>query len=267
MVVENAEYVKIIDKDKNKMELGMGYKLIECINDFAYFQEWASDKLILSIDSETEGLNPREAYIRLLVISDSIDTWIFDTKEIIDISPIFPTLHHKTLVGHNLLFDMGFLWYEGLYPTMPLKDTMLMSQLVYAGLRDEKNKPLSHSLEACAQRELKITLDKTFQKSDWSGDLTQEQLQYAAQDAAILLPLYASLQRKIEFFKLQQVEEIEHRCLPAMVWMSCMGVPINYSKWENIANEEQCIADHLEADLDQVANEDIELEEGETMYE
>ena len=50
-----------------------------------------------------------------------------------------------------------------------------------------------HSLAAVAHRWLGQVLDKTLQVSDWSGPLTDEQLAYAARDAAILLPLHDAL--------------------------------------------------------------------------
>ncbi len=88
-------------------------------------------------------------------------------------------------MGHNLKFDLRFLMAAGLpIPAADrLFDTMLASQLLHAGTT------ASHSLATVAERELGRTLDKAPQASDWSGELTAQQLTYAALDAAILLPL------------------------------------------------------------------------------
>lgn len=234
--------------------------LIQPNTDLWRFKEWASHQSILALDTETTGLDPRKDKIRLLTISNGQDTWIVDSRDI-PVTCVFEDLYNKTLVGHNLLFDYSFLWQLGFYPTMLLFDTMLASQLVYAGLRDEKNKPLSHSLEACAKRELGFGLSKDLQKSDWDGQLTKEHYNYAAQDAQILISLHRSLQHKINFFKLQQVAEVEMRCLPAIIWMSNAGVPIDFNKWCYIADGELFNA----VDLEQTMNNEIRdiLEEGE----
>src|SRR5215207_3793202 len=52
-------------------------------------------------------------------------------------------------------------------------------------------------------------------------------IEYAAKDVHVLLPLYEVLKAKIGEADLTYVAEIEHRTLPAVVWMSSAGVPID----------------------------------------
>src|SRR5438034_1263430 len=75
----------------------------------------------------------------------------------------------------------------------PLWDTMLASQLLNAGLHSRR-----HRLEDIAKYFLHEELSKEEQSSDWSGELTPEQLQYAATDAAVLLPLRDVLLAELE---------------------------------------------------------------------
>ena len=49
------------------------------------------------------------------------------------------------------------------------------------------------SLAASARLYLNTELDKTYQISDWSGLLTEEQIRYAAMDAYITFHLYQAL--------------------------------------------------------------------------
>jgi DNA polymerase-1 len=88
------------------------------------------------------------------------------------------------------------LAFIGLEASKPFFDTYLAYRVLTAGLKRHL------SLESVTENLLKVKLDKTPQVSDWSRNLTLAQLQYAATDAAILLPLAAALQQKLKASKL-----------------------------------------------------------------
>src|SRR5215218_11483175 len=92
-------------------------------------------------------------------------------------------------------------------------------------------KKMSHSLKEVVRRELSEELEKEQQKAEWSGELTDEMLLYAAKDAEVLLPLRQKLAAKVEDADLKRVMEIEYRALPAIVWMANAGVPFNAEGW------------------------------------
>ena len=100
-----------------------------------------------------------------------------------------------------------------------------------------------------------LELDKTHQSSDWSGTLTPEMIEYAAKDVEVLLPLYEVLKAKIGEANLTHVAEIEHRALPAMVWMSSVGVPIDAGDWREHARKAEARAARLKGELDSLAPE------------
>lgn len=202
---------------------------------------------VLALDTETTGLDPRTNTIRLCTISDGVNTWVLDTQ-ILTLIPLFPILQQKTLILHNAIFDLQFLAGLGFWPGKVF-DTMLLSQIVYAGLREDNNKPVSHSLQAVAKRELGIELEKELQTSNWSGKLSQAQIDYAARDAHILIPIYKSLIAKADHFKLNTVVDIEHRALPGLLWMSVKGIPFNAEKWIEVAEKEFQRAEKLEEEL------------------
>jgi DNA polymerase-1 len=99
-------------------------------------------------------------------------------------------------------------------------------------LSPKKQTAKPHSLQSLARRELGSELDKEHQKADWGGELSSSMLEYAAKDAQILLPLAKILGAKIEDSCLERVSEIEHRALPAMVWMANAGVPFDEEGWK-----------------------------------
>jgi DNA polymerase I len=80
-------------------------------------------------------------------------------------------------------------------------------------------------------------------------------IEYAARDVEVLLPLYEVLKAKIEEAGLTYVAEIEHRALPAVVWMSSAGVPIDADGWREHARKTEAAAARLKDELNAVAPE------------
>src|SRR3954468_24327726 len=134
---------------------------------------------LVGLDTETTALDPRAGRVRLLSLAcDTIDggtcAYLVDCFAA-DPAPLWEALAGRPVVGHNLAFDLQFLARLGFEPGA-VRDTLLMSQVLYAGDRSIK----SHKLADCCRRELGEAVDKAEQTSDWSGPLTAGQLRYAA---------------------------------------------------------------------------------------
>src|SRR5262249_15536378 len=147
-------------------------------------------------------------------------------------APLWGVLSEKTVVGHNLAFDLAMLRGIGFEPGA-VADTMLLSQLLY-GPRKGKG---FHTLATAGKRELGRDVDKSAQQPDWTGTLTDEQLRYAALDAAVLLPLHRALGEKVRESGQEQAASVEARCLPAIAWLSASGVPFDLGAWSRLAKE------------------------------
>jgi DNA polymerase-1 len=213
------------------------------------------DVALVALDLETTGLDPRKDFIRLLSLATKAATYIVDCQSV-DPAGLFPSLTERTVVAHNALFDLGFLSTLGFEP-VKVADTMILSQLLHAGARVEplKRGQTSHSLDSVVKRELGLELDKTQQSSDWGGTLTPEMIEYAARDVEVLLPLHKVLKTQIEEAGLTYVAEIEHRTLPAVVWMSSVGVPIDADGWREHARKTEADAAQLRDELNALASE------------
>jgi DNA polymerase-1 len=112
---------------------------------------------------------------------------------------------------------------------------MLASQLLGAGTPDGR---LDHSsLAAVVQRTLGIELDKTLQKADWTGELSAEQLAYAARDAGVLLPVAAHLEAEISAAGLERVASLEMGALPAVAWLEQSGAPFDAEGWRVLSDQ------------------------------
>jgi ribonuclease D len=89
-------------------------------------------------------------------------------------------------VMHNGLFELCWLGHKYGIKAWRCADTMLLSQLLWAGIEAYR-----HSLKAVGER-LGISIDKEQQRSDWGWPLSNEQINYAANDVRVLFPFGAS---------------------------------------------------------------------------
>jgi DNA polymerase I-like protein with 3'-5' exonuclease and polymerase domains len=202
---------------------------------------------LVGLDLETTGLDPRTDRVRLLSLAlNTIDSGTFAYLVdgfAVDPSPLWETLAEKELVFHNAAFDLAFLARIGFTPAGKVRDTMLLAQLLTAGSNERV------TLAACCQRWLNRSLDKSEQKSDWSGELTDDQLAYAAADVELLAPLLKALAAKVKEAGLVEVAKIEQRCLPAVVWMGRNGVTLDRDAWLSLARAADEEAERVRGEL------------------
>ena len=102
---------------------------------------------------------------------------------------------------------------------------MLASRLLTNGMSQVK-----HGLAHVAKRILGVEVDKEQQRSDWSGDLSQEQLDYAAKDVELLCEMDHPIHQQIAQEGLGRAYALECRALPALTAMANTGLPWDRSK-------------------------------------
>jgi DNA polymerase I len=215
----------------------------------------------VGLDVETTGLDPRVDRLRLVQVAIPERTYVIDAFAV-DVQPLRPLLESgPVLILQNGKFDLGFLCQAGL--PIPhgdrLFDVMLGSQLLNAGLASPKG---THSLAGIVGRYLGLTLNKTEQTSDWTGPLRKEQVEYAARDASVLLPLYQALTAALAAARLSRVATIEMRALPAIVWLCMSGAPISVSDWLELARAIASEKEQLAAQLTAVAGRALNWNSG-----
>ena len=170
------------------------YRLISTAEDVPAVAETLRNAEAIGVDIETTALSPRDGTVRLLQLATPEETFVVDVFEVSDLSPLKGVLENgpvKTL--HNSKFDFQFLQALHGISLSPVFDTMLAAQVLSGG-----NYAASYSLDAVAERYLDEELDKSEQRSDWSGELSASQLEYAARDARILVPLRERRDRAAE---------------------------------------------------------------------
>jgi DNA polymerase-1 len=203
------------------------YRLVTGEDDLAALAKTLKSEEAVGLDLETTALSPRDGGIRLLQLATQGETFVVDLFEVTDLSPLQEVLENGPVkVGHNLKFDYQFLYaLYGISPS-PVFDTMLAAQILSGG-----NYAASYSLEAVAERLLDESLDKSEQRSDWSGELSESQLEYAARDAAVLLPLHERLAASLEEEGLGRISLIEFEAVATIAEMELAGVKLDVVRW------------------------------------
>jgi DNA polymerase-1 len=208
---------------------------------------------LVGLDIETSGLAARTDRVRLLSLAcDTTDGGSFNYLvdcTTVSPAPLWEPLAGKPLVIHNAAFDLAFLARLGFIPTGPVYDTLLLARVLEAGGKD-----FHHcSLAECCRRYLGRPLDKEQQRSDWSGALTDAQLSYAADDAAVLASLYRVLAQRLQDADLEGTAELETRALPAFLWLARSGVAFDRAAWDALTGEARRMAEDLADRLDATA--------------
>ncbi len=197
------------------------------------------------LDCETTGLDPHRDRVRLVQIAiEHQPTWVIDLFDLSNrgrqwLQALLSSPACK--IGHSLKFEWKMLYSEGLTLAGPFFDTHLAYAALTAGLNT------SRSLSAVVHKLLGLTLDKREQTSDFSQpELTPKQLQYAANDAAVLLDLGPVLRRELQLQQpktsqpkrrpaanLLTIARLESGCVPITAQMELKGFKLSLGRWRD----------------------------------
>lgn len=191
----------------------------------------------LGFDTETTELDPYRGELRLVQFSTGKATYVIDLKpfgsngtlrENADLTPLRELLSDpdRVKIAHNAKFDAKWVRYHLGAEVNGLFDTFLASQLIAAGDSDRR-----HSLAEVAQFFTGTELDKTEQISDWSGELSQSQIEYAARDAAIMIPLREQLNERLKNDDLVRAANLEFECIAPIAEMELNGIYLDEMRW------------------------------------
>jgi len=157
-------------------------------------------KSFVTVDTETRGLNVRRDRLCVVQIcDDDNNTALVRYRDGKRLSQLGDTNLKKLLeapqvlkVFHYARFDLTVLKYYLNARTAPIFCTKIASKLV----RTYSDR---HSLRDLSRELLGTEMDKSDQTSDWAkSDLTDSQLEYAANDVKLLVPIYLKIKEMIE---------------------------------------------------------------------
>ncbi|KAL7525102.1 hypothetical protein ACHAXR_003597, partial [Thalassiosira sp. AJA248-18] len=116
------------------------------------------------------------------------------------------------IAGHKVSADLKYIGQDFSVDRMKgieqIKRGNVCNLGIYARERDVVQNAAAASLELIAERTLSVKTDKSLQKSNWSGNLTDKQIEYAAIDAAVSLEGYEELEKMPDLSRRLKLEDI-----------------------------------------------------------
>ncbi len=210
---------------------------------------------VIGLDTETTSLDPYAGRLRLVQIAAPDGVRIIDLDRFADgdpkhseaLAPLREILaaSRPVKIAHNAKFDGKWIKHTLGVELGGLFDTLLASQIIAAGDTEER-----HGLEAVAARYLNETIDKAERLSDWSGSLSEAQLEYAARDALVLIPLREKMIERLKADALLRVAQLEFECVMPVATMELTGFYLDPVRWreqlKKVETERIRLADELQ---------------------
>lgn len=216
--------------------MSTNYQVIKTPEALRLAVEHLEKHAVIGLDTETTDLDPYSARLRLIQLATPdgvriVDLEGFDNGNL---------AHHEAFnslkrllasprpikILHNAKFDAKFIKHKLGVDLGGLFDTLLASQLVSAGDIEER-----HGLDIVASRYLNESVDKSERLSNWEFELSEAQLEYAARDAAILLPLRDKLIERIKSNELVHCAQLEFECVVPVANLELNGFFMRKDRW------------------------------------
>lgn len=212
------------------------YRVIKTADELLQASESLSHEPAIGLDTETTDLDPYTSRLRLLQLAGAGEVSIVDLdafsngnlKKNEALAPLRKLLEapRPIKIAHNAKFDAKFIKHNLGIDLGGLFDTLLASQIVSAGDIEER-----HGLDTVAERYLNESVDKTERLSNWNFELSEAQLEYAARDAAVLLPLREKLIERLKAESLVRCAQLEFECVMPVVDIELAGFFMHKDRW------------------------------------
>ncbi len=217
--------------------MNSNYRLIRNEAELRKAVESLSAYQAIGLDTETTELDPYTGRLRLIQLATPAGVTIIDLdafanghslKDIESLASLRDLLAapRPIKIAHNAKFDAKFIKHSLGVDLGGLFDTLLASQLVGAGDIEER-----HGLETVASRYLNEAIDKSERLSNWNFELSEAQLEYAARDAAILVPLREKLIERLRAESLINCAQLEFECVMTVADIELSGFYMHKDRW------------------------------------
>lgn len=220
----------------------------------------AADELlaveVVGGDIESTSLSAHDGEMTLLQLAPNPEkAFVFNVRELNDPNDFafFKNIlaSKRVVCFQNGKFDLQFItkfFNDGPLQVENFYDSMIISKLLARGDKRQR-----HGLKDIAARELNMTLDKSLQKSNFgAAEFSEEQIQYAGHDAAVLLGIRESQKAKAEGWQLEKVCRLESDCVPALADVELGGIYLDPEEWSQRCREQLLRTKELEIEIKKI---------------
>lgn len=198
------------------------------------------DTRIIGVDTETTALHPKDGKLLTIQVATPNVTYVCNATKF-DLTPLYLNLldYDGIVILQNGKFDLQFLydqfgyWWQGKF-----YDPYIAHRLKNTGIAvtfEDKFVGLDRLSLGYLGHKLNKEIRNSFQFS--TGELTDDQVLYAAEDAAILFPLYEAMRDKVLDRQPAIILDLEFGVLPVTAMIEYYGIGVNAESWEQIADE------------------------------
>ena len=179
-------------------------------------------------DSETSSLDCHIGEILCIQFGNrEANTQIVVDATTVNISVYKDFIESHLCIGHNLKFDLQWLYNYGIIPRKTY-DTMIVEQLIYLGYGHNQ----TYNLKDVAHRRLGVSLDKEIRgQIIWRG-LDDDVIHYAANDVRWLEDIMDSQKNDLREKHLLKGAKLECDVVPAMAYLEWCGIKLDIERWK-----------------------------------
>lgn len=216
----------------NNVQLFETYERVQVCN-LEFCLNYFSDKTVIGLDTETEGLDVYTKALLLIQLGDFENQFAIDYT--IDFELLRPLLedHSKLFILHNAKFDLQFLYHKRIV-LRNVYDTFVVEKLLYMGYPSGKR---GMSLQACAKNYLDIYIDKS-ERGNIKRALTEEVIEYGCNDVKYLDKIREAQGVALTEKDLHTAASIENEFVKVLAYIEYSGIKLDVHKWkEKMAND------------------------------
>lgn len=186
---------------------------------------------LCQLDTETKGLDCHTKALLTIQLGNK------DNQVVIDWTTVTPREKQivknylesdRLFLGWNLMFDLTFLYVQGIYPKH-IWDGMIAEQLLYLGYPAQMREK---SLKAAAWNYLNINIDKTVRGKIVNDGLTTEVVIYAAGDVTYIEDIKEKQDIEVEKQGMKLAVELECEFVKSLAYFKYCGVHLDITKWK-----------------------------------
>lgn len=203
---------------------------------------------LCQLDTETKGLDCHTKALLTIQLGNK------DNQVVIDWTTLTPREKQivknylesdRLFLGWNLMFDLTFLYVQGIYPKH-IWDGMIVEQLLYLGYPAQMREK---SLRAAAWNYLNINIDKTVRGKIVNDGLTTEVVIYAAGDVTYIEDIKEKQDIEVEKQGMKLAVELECEFVKSLAYFKYCGVHLDITKWKAKMTKDQAKLDKAISEL------------------